>query len=91
MAVTTERSRADSDPAVHGRVPRGGRCGPACAHLRDPLSREGAGRRSDRASVGNTAPSQGVELATMEALVRYWGTEYDLRRVEARLNACRSS
>ena len=23
----------------------------------------------------------------MEALVRYWGTEYDLRRVEARLNA----
>ena len=23
----------------------------------------------------------------MEALVRYWGTEYDLRRIEARLNA----
>ena len=37
--------------------------------------------------LGNTAPSQGVELATMEALVRYWGTEYDLRRIEARLNA----
>ena len=32
-------------------------------------------------------PPQGVELATMEALVRYWGTEYDLRRVETRLNA----
>jgi pimeloyl-ACP methyl ester carboxylesterase len=31
--------------------------------------------------------SQGVQLATMEALVRYWGTEYDLRRVESRLNA----
>jgi hypothetical protein len=31
--------------------------------------------------------SQGVQLATMQALVRYWGTEYDLRRVEARLNA----
>ena len=31
--------------------------------------------------------SQGVQLATMEALVRYWGTEYDLRRVETRLNA----
>ena len=27
------------------------------------------------------------QLATMQALVRYWGTEYDLRRVEARLNA----
>jgi pimeloyl-ACP methyl ester carboxylesterase len=37
--------------------------------------------------LGNTVPPQGVELATMEALVRYWGTEYDLRRVEARLNA----
>jgi len=31
--------------------------------------------------------SQGVQLATMQALVRYWGTEYDFRRVEARLNA----
>jgi pimeloyl-ACP methyl ester carboxylesterase len=37
--------------------------------------------------LGNTAPSQGVELATMEALVRYWVTEYDLRRIEGRLNA----
>ena len=37
--------------------------------------------------LGNTAPPQGVQLATMEALVRYWGTEYDLRRIEARLNA----
>jgi pimeloyl-ACP methyl ester carboxylesterase len=37
--------------------------------------------------LGNTAPPQGVELATMEALVRYWGSEYDLRRIEARLNA----
>ncbi len=31
--------------------------------------------------------SQGVQLATMQELVRYWGTEYDLRRFEARLNA----
>ena len=37
--------------------------------------------------LGNTVPPQGVQLATMEALVRYWGTQYDLRRVEARLNA----
>ena len=49
-----------------------------------------SGSRSKIAIVhplGNTVPPQGVELATMEALVRYWGTEYDLRRVEARLNA----
>jgi pimeloyl-ACP methyl ester carboxylesterase len=34
-----------------------------------------------------TDASQGVQLATMQALVRYWGTEYDLRRIETRLNA----
>jgi pimeloyl-ACP methyl ester carboxylesterase len=31
--------------------------------------------------------SQGVPLATMQALVRYWRDEYDFRRCEARLNA----
>jgi pimeloyl-ACP methyl ester carboxylesterase len=30
--------------------------------------------------------SQGVQLATMQELVRYWGTEYDFGRLEARLN-----
>jgi pimeloyl-ACP methyl ester carboxylesterase len=31
--------------------------------------------------------SQGVQLATIQALARYWETEYDFRRLEARLNA----
>ena len=31
--------------------------------------------------------SQGVQLATMEKLARYWATEHDWRRFEARLNA----
>ena len=31
--------------------------------------------------------TQGVQLATMQALNTYWGTEYDFDRVEARLNA----
>ena len=31
--------------------------------------------------------SQGVQLETLRELVRYWGTEYDWRRCEARLNA----
>ena len=31
--------------------------------------------------------SQGVQLATMQELVRYWSTEYDIGRLEARLNA----
>jgi pimeloyl-ACP methyl ester carboxylesterase len=34
-----------------------------------------------------TDASQGVQLATMQALARYWGADYDFRRVEARLNA----
>ncbi len=29
--------------------------------------------------------SQGVQLATMQALARYWGSEYDFGRLEARL------
>jgi pimeloyl-ACP methyl ester carboxylesterase len=31
--------------------------------------------------------SQGVQLATMQQLVRYWRTDYDWRKIEARLNA----
>jgi Epoxide hydrolase N terminus len=31
--------------------------------------------------------TQGVQLAAIEALARYWGTEYDFGRVQARLNA----
>src|SRR3954454_18822275 len=31
--------------------------------------------------------SQGVQLATIQALARYWANDYDLGRVEARLNA----
>jgi len=31
--------------------------------------------------------SQGVPLATMKALANYWATEYDWRKVEAKLNA----
>jgi len=32
-------------------------------------------------------PSQGVQLATIQKLARYWQTDYDWRKVEARLNA----
>ena len=31
--------------------------------------------------------TQGVQLATMKALAAYWGTEYDWKKVETRLNA----
>ena len=39
----------------------------------------------DRETVPDS--SQGVPLATMQELARYWATEYDWRRCEARLNA----
>jgi pimeloyl-ACP methyl ester carboxylesterase len=31
--------------------------------------------------------TQGVQLATMQQLAKYWATEYDWRKIEARLNA----
>jgi pimeloyl-ACP methyl ester carboxylesterase len=39
----------------------------------------------DKETVTDT--SQGVQLATMQALARYWATDYDWRRCEAKLNA----
>jgi pimeloyl-ACP methyl ester carboxylesterase len=34
-----------------------------------------------------TDASQGVQLDTTQALARYWATEYDWRKIEARINA----
>ncbi len=34
-----------------------------------------------------TDQSQGVQLATIQKLARYWATDYDWRKVEAKLNA----
>jgi len=38
-----------------------------------------------------TDASQGVQLATIQALARYWTTDYDWRRCEAKLTPCRIS
>jgi pimeloyl-ACP methyl ester carboxylesterase len=53
--------------------------------LADLQRRLAAARWPDKEVVDDQ--SQGVQLATMQALARYWGTEYDWRKVEARLNA----
>jgi hypothetical protein len=42
-------------------------------------------RWPDRETVADL--SQGVPLAILQEPVRYWQTEYDWRKVEARLNA----
>ena len=34
-----------------------------------------------------TDASQGVQLATIQKLARYWATEYDWRTIEAKMNA----
>src|SRR5262245_15400813 len=51
----------------------------------DMQRRVEAWRPPEREAVGDQ--SQGVQLATVEALVKYWSTTYDWRRSEAKLNA----
>lgn len=55
------------------------------AELTDLRKRVIATRWPDRETVEDA--TQGVQLATTQALARYWVTEYDWRTVEARLNS----
>ena len=53
--------------------------------LDDLRRRIAATRLPEKETVAD--PSQGVQLATIQELARYWGSGYDFRRFEARLNA----
>ena len=53
--------------------------------LADLRKRINATRWPERETVSDA--SQGVQLATTQALALYWATEYDWRKCEARLNA----
>ncbi len=55
------------------------------AALVDLRQRIAATRWSDKETVADQ--SQGVQLATMQKLARYWATDYDWRKVETKLNA----
>ena len=55
------------------------------ADLTDLRKRVTAARLPEKETVSDF--NQGVPLATVQKLARYWGTEYDWRKVEARLNA----
>src|SRR6202047_1292729 len=55
------------------------------AELTDLRRRIEATRWPDRETVADA--SQGVQLATTQALARYWATDYDWRKVEKKLNA----
>lgn len=54
------------------------------ADLVDLRRRIAATRWPEKETVAD--PSQGVQLATMKKLARQWGTKYDWRKVEARMN-----
>jgi pimeloyl-ACP methyl ester carboxylesterase len=55
------------------------------AELTELRRRINATRWPERETVPDA--TQGVQLATTQALARYWATEYDWRKCEARLNA----
>ena len=55
------------------------------ADLDDLRRRIRATRWPDKETVADR--SQGIQLAKLQELVRYWGAEYDWRKVEARLNS----
>jgi pimeloyl-ACP methyl ester carboxylesterase len=55
------------------------------AELTELRRRIKATRWPERETV--TDASQGVQLATTQALARYWATDYDWRKVETKLNA----
>jgi pimeloyl-ACP methyl ester carboxylesterase len=78
MAVVTETSSAATQI-------RPFRVEISDADVEDLHARILATRLPEKEPVNDT--SQGVQLATMRAVIDYWGTQYDLRRIEKRLNA----
>ena len=52
--------------------------------LADLRRRLSAPRYPTRELVGDA--SQGVQLATLQAVAKYWATDYDWRKVESKLN-----
>ena len=78
MAVMTERPADDT--AIRPftiEIPE--------ADLEDLRARIAATRWPEKEGVEDA--SQGVQLATIQAVARYWETEYDWRKCEARLNS----
>ena len=77
VAASTASAQDTSIRAFHINIPE--------EQLVDLRRRIAATRWPERETVDDA--SQGVQLATLQALVRYWGTDYDWRKAEARLNA----
>jgi pimeloyl-ACP methyl ester carboxylesterase len=82
MSLATESP--NSTPSGPGAI-RPFRVEVAQADIDDLRRRLQATRWPEKETVADQ--SQGVPLATIQELVRYWANDYDFRRVEARLNA----
>jgi len=80
-SATQERTEQATDRTAirpfHVNVPE--------AELTELRKRIVATRWPDRETVPDA--TQGVQLATMQKLARYWATDYDWRKCEAKLNA----
>ena len=70
-------SRRCLDPALLRQIPQ--------KEIDDLRRRITATRWPDRETVDDQ--SQGIQLAKLKPLVEYWGTGYDWRKAEAKLNA----
>jgi pimeloyl-ACP methyl ester carboxylesterase len=82
ISATQQGSKQADDknairPFPHVNVPE--------AELTELRRRINATKWPERETVADA--TQGVQLATTQALARYWATEYDWRKVEAKLNA----
>jgi pimeloyl-ACP methyl ester carboxylesterase len=71
--------------AIEGNAIRPFRINVPEAALVDLRRRIAATKWPERETVSDA--TQGVQLATMQKLAKYWTTDYDWRKVEARLNA----
>jgi pimeloyl-ACP methyl ester carboxylesterase len=80
LIVRTMSKQADDNNTIrpfHVNIPE--------AELTELRRRINATKWPDRETV--TDKSQGVQFATMQALARYWATEYDWHKCQAKLNA----
>jgi pimeloyl-ACP methyl ester carboxylesterase len=84
-AVALNVLAAGALKAAEGDVIRPFRVNIPDEQLVDLRRRIAATRWPDRETVNDR--SQGIQLAKLQELVRYWGTSYDWRKAEAKLNA----
>src|SRR5208283_772301 len=80
IAIERAIDQASDKPAIrpfHVDVPE--------AELNELRRRIDATKWPERETV--TDATQGVQLATIQALARYWATEYHWRKIEAKMNA----